>query len=116
MTIRQIAETIEGTLLCGEDHLDMEIKSACGADLMSDVMAFVREGVALLTGLVNPQAIRTADLMDIKVIIFVRGKTPPNDMLEEAIGNGQVIITTRYSMYEACGKLWEAGLKSGGMR
>lgn len=116
MTVRHIAQTLNGTLLAGEELLDMEIKSACGADLMSDVMAFVKEGVVLLTGLVNPQAIRTADLMDIKVIVFVRGKTPPPDMIEEAKANGQAVIATKHSMFVSCGLLWEAGLRSGGTR
>ena len=116
MKVRQIVETLEGTLMAGEELLDLDIKAACGADLMSDVMAFVKEGVVLLTGLVNPQAIRTADLMDIRVIVFVRGKVPPKDMVEEARANGQAVIATRYSMYMACGRLYEAGLRSGGTR
>ncbi len=116
MTVREIVSVLEGTLLTGEELLDLDIKSACGADLMSDVMAFVKEGVALLTGLMNPQAIRTADLMDIKVIVFVRGKKPPKDMIEEASANGMAIVATRYSMFLACGRLYEAGLRSGGIR
>lgn len=116
MTVRQILATLDGTLMSGEELLDLDIKSACGADLMSDVMAFVKEGVVLLTGLVNPQAIRTADLMDIKVIVFVRGKVPPRDMVEEAGRNGQAVISTKYSMFLACGRLYDAGLRSGGTR
>ncbi|HOX92548.1 MAG TPA: hypothetical protein PLC54_06470 [Spirochaetales bacterium] len=116
MTVAQITETLDGTLLVGQELLGLEIRSACGADLMSDVMAFVKENVVLLTGLVNPQAIRTADLMDIKVIVFVRGKTPPKDMLDEAAANGQAVIATKHTMFVSCGKLWEAGLRSGGTR
>jgi hypothetical protein len=90
-------DVLEGSLVTGENLLDLDIDSACGADLMSDVMAFVKENVVLLTGLVNPQSIRTADLMDIKVIVFVRGKAPPADMISEAERNGMAIITTKYS-------------------
>jgi predicted transcriptional regulator len=116
MTVRDIVSTLEGVLLTGEELLDTDIKAACGADLMSDVMAFVKEGVVLLTGLLNPQAIRTADMMDIKVIVFVRGKKPPKDMVQEANANGIALIATKYSMFLACGRLYEAGLRSGGTR
>lgn len=116
MTVREIVSTLDGLLLTGEELLDLDIKAACGADLMSDVMAFVKEGVVLLTGLVNPQAIRTAELMDIKVVVFVRGKKPPKDMLDEAAANGMAVVATKYSMFLACGRLYEAGLRSGGTR
>lgn len=116
MKISDIVQTLEGRLLTGDDLLDLEINSACGADLMSDVMAFVKEHVVLLTGLVNPQAIRTAEMMDIRVIVFVRGKTPTKDMIEEAKSNGMALIATKYSMFLACGRLYEAGIRSGGMR
>ncbi|MBU0937179.1 MAG: hypothetical protein KKI09_13775 [Spirochaetes bacterium] len=116
MKVADIVQTLEGKLLSGEQLLDTEISSACGADLMSDVMAFVKEHVVLLTGLVNLQAIRTAEMMDIQVIVFVRGKTPTKDMIEEATSNGMAIITTKYSMFLACGRLYEAGIRTGGMR
>jgi predicted transcriptional regulator len=90
--------------------------AACGADLMSDVMAFVKEKVVLLTGLVNPQAIRTADLMDIKVVVLVRGKSPTEDIVAMARENGMVLLSTKYSMFLACGRLYEAGLRGGGIR
>jgi predicted transcriptional regulator len=114
MTVRGIVDVLEGSLVTGENLLDLDIDSACGADLMSDVMAFVKDNVVLLTGLVNPQSIRTADLMDIKVIVFVRGKALPADMISEAERNGMAIITTKYSMFLACGRLYEAGIRAGG--
>ncbi len=116
MKVRDIVAKLEGVLYTGEDLLDTDIQAACGADLMSDVMAFVKENVVLLTGLVNPQAIRTADLMDIRVIVFVRGKTPPKDMIAEAERNGMAVIATKYSMFLACGRLYEAGIRAGGTR
>ena len=116
MKVRDIVAELEGVLYTGEDLLDIDIQAACGADLMSDVMAFVKENVVLLTGLVNPQSIRTADLMDIKVIVFVRGKTPPKDMIAEAERNGMAVIATKYSMFLACGRLYEAGIRAGGTR
>lgn len=116
MKVRDIVATLDGVLLTGEPLLDLDIQAACGADLMSDVMAFVKENVVLLTGLVNPQSIRTADLMDIKVIVFVRGKVPPRDMIAEAERNGMAVVATKYSMYLACGRLYEAGIHGGGTR
>jgi hypothetical protein len=83
---------------------------------MSDVMAFVKEQVLLLTGLVNPQVIRTAELLDIKVIVFVRGKHPTLDMVDMARDAQIILAGTKYPMYIACGKLYEAGLRSGGTR
>lgn len=116
MKVREIVETLEARLLAGEDLLDLDVSAACGADLMSDVMAFVKDGAVLLTGLVNPQAIRTAELMDIRVVVFVRGKVPPADMVEEARGNNMAVMSTKYSMFLSCGRLYEAGLRQGGTR
>lgn len=116
MTVGKIVEILDARVMTGEDCLDLEVASACGADLMSDVMAFVKDRVVLLTGLVNTQAIRTADLLDIKVVVFVRGKTPGEDMLSMARENGMILCTTKYSMFLACGRLYEAGLRAGGVR
>ncbi len=116
MKVRDILAELEGVLLTGEELLDVDIQAACGADLMSDVMAFVKENVVLLTGLVNPQSIRTADLMDIRVVVYVRGKVPPKDMVAEAAANGMAVIATKYSMFLACGRLYEAGIRGGGTR
>ncbi len=116
MTVGKIVEILDARVITGEADLGLEVGSACGADLMSDVMAFVKERVVLLTGLVNPQAIRTADLMDIRVVVFVRGKIPSEDMVEMARENGMILLSTRYSMFLACGRLYEAGLRQGGVR
>ena len=116
MTVHKISQVLDARVLVGEEQLDAEVSAACGADLMSDVMAFVKEGVVLLTGLVNPQVIRTADLMDIKVLVFVRGKKPGEDLLAQARENSMILLTTRYSMFLACGRLYEAGLRAGGVR
>jgi predicted transcriptional regulator len=116
MTVRQITDILEARVAAGEEQLDIEVSAACGADLMSDVMAFVKEKVVLLTGLVNPQAIRTADLMDIRVVVFVRGKSPTEDIVAMARENGMVLLSTKYSMFLACGRLYEAGLRGGGIR
>jgi len=116
MTVARIAEVLDAKIFTGEDSLGLEVSAACGADLMSDVMAFVKERVVLLTGLVNPQAVRTADLLDIRVIVFVRGKSPSEDMVEMARESGMILLGSKYSMFLACGRLYEAGLRGGGVR
>ena len=116
MTVAEAVSLVEGQFFCGEEKGDREILSACGADLMSDVMAFVKEQVLLLTGLVNPQVIRTAELLDIHSIIFVRGKSPSRDMIDMANEADIILCGTKFPMYISCGKLYEAGLKQGGTR
>jgi hypothetical protein len=116
MTVLEAVSILEGQFFCGEDKGGMEIASACGADLMSDVMAFVKDRVLLLTGLVNPQVIRTAELLDIHGIIFVRGKTPSMDMIDMANDSEIILAGTKLPMFISCGKLYEAGLKLGGTR
>jgi hypothetical protein len=116
MTVADAVKILDGQFFWGEDKASMEISSACGADLMSDVMAFVKDRVLLLTGLVNPQVIRTAELLDICCVIFVRGKTPSRDMIEMAEQSDIILAGTKLPMFLSCGKLYEAGLKSGGTR
>jgi hypothetical protein len=116
MIVSDVVKVVEGQFFSGEAMADMEIESACGSDLMSDVMAFVKERVLLLTGLVNPQVIRTAELLDIHCIIFVRGKAPTRDMIEMAEEAGIILGGTKLSMFLACGKLYEGGLRIGGTR
>jgi predicted transcriptional regulator len=116
MTVAEAIQVVDGQFFCGEDKGDREIASACGADLMSDVMAFVKDRVLLLTGLVNPQVIRTAELLDIHCVIFVRGKVPSREMIEMAKQSDIILAGTKLSMFLACGKLYEAGLKTGGTR
>ena len=117
MTVAEAIKLLEGQFFCGEDlSAEMEIVSACGADLMSDVMAFVKDRVVLLTGLVNPQVIRTAELLDIRAIIFVRGKTPSRDMIEMAEEAEIILGGTKDPMFLACGKLYTGGLQAGGIR
>ena len=94
----------------GNDMLDTEIHSACGSDLMSDVLAFVKEQGMLMTGLCNLQVVRTAEMMDMRCIVFVRGKTPGDDIVELARDSGIAVLTTPFRMYEACGRLYATGL------
>ena len=110
MKISEIVKLLEAEMLCGQDDLDREIKCACGADLMSDVLAFVKHDALLLTGLVNAHVVRTAEMMDITLIVFVRGKYPGEDVIEVAKEKGIALMTTKYTMFTACGVLYENGL------
>ena len=117
MTVREAVALLDGQFFCRDDMADRELTSACGADMMSEVMAFVKDsGVLLLTGLINPQVINTASLLDIHTIIFVRGKIPRPDMVEMARESDIILAGTKLPMFLSCGKIYEAGLKTGGTR
>ena len=116
MTVAEAIAVLDGQFFCGEENGGMEVSSACGADLMSDVMAFVKDRVLLLTGLVNPQVIRTATLLDIHAVIFVRGKVPSRDMIDMAREADIILGGTKLPMFISCGKIYEAGLRDGGTR
>jgi hypothetical protein len=110
MKIRELLEVLHGSILLENHRLDEEVPRGGAADLMSDVLAFGTEGMVLLTGLTNPQTVRTAEMAGINVVVFVRGKTPPPETLELARDSGITLLGTAYSMYEACGRLYASGL------
>ncbi|MBE6653679.1 MAG: hypothetical protein E7610_09745 [Ruminococcaceae bacterium] len=110
MKISTIQELLEADVVCGEEYLDHEVHSACGSDMMSDVLAYVKDQAVLLTGLVNPQVIRTAEMMDMVCIVFVRSKSPSEEMIRLAKESDMVILKTNKRMYEACGRLYVGGL------
>lgn len=110
MTISQAAEILGCDIICGHENMDRQLKSACGADLMSDVLAFAKEGCVLLTGMVNHHAIRTAEMLDVLCVVFVRGKRPDAEICELAKQCGITLLNCRHTLYEACGLLYKAGL------
>ena len=113
MKVRDIMSLLSADLCSGEDFLDKEVHTACGSDMMSDVLAFFKDQSVLLTGLCNPQVMRTAEMMDIVCIVFVRVKKPDAQMLALAAQKDLAVMTTPYSMFTACGRLYEAGLRGG---
>ena len=115
MLLSEVRDILNAEVLCGEDLLDTEVLSACGSDFMSDVLAYVKNQAVLLTGLVNPQVIRTADMMDMKCIVFVRGKRPDEGMLALAKERGMVVMATAKPMYPSCGELYLNGLRGSGL-
>ena len=110
MQLNEVKNILDAKILCGEDKMNTEVKSACGCDLMSDVLAFVKDQALLLTGLMNSQVVRTAEMMDMKAIVFVRGKTPSEEILELAKDAGIAVLSTELPLYMSCGKLYSLGL------
>lgn len=112
MKIKEIAVLTNGKVLCSEVAADTDVTSACAFDMMSDVLAFAGNENVLITGLVNPQVVRTAVMVDIACIVFVNGKKPDDGMIRLAENYGIVFIVTEMSTYEASGRLWQAGLRA----
>ena len=110
MTIREVVKIVDGKVLVGDDRLDAPVDTACGSDLMSDVLAFVKEKTVLITGLINPHVLRTSEMLDITCIVFARGKMPSEEMLEMAEEIGITVISSPLTTYTACGELYLHGL------
>ena len=115
MKLSEALRAIEGGVISKNVDLEQEVRGGGSADLMSDVLAFNQEEILLMTGLVNPQAVRTAEMAGIKAIVFVRGKLPPPETIALAEEKGVVLLASKYTMYETCGRLYKAGLPSGGV-
>ena len=113
MKVSDIARILKAEVLCEGDSMEAEVHTACGSDMMSDVLAFVKDQSVLLTGLVNPQVVRTADMMDMVCVVFVRGKEPSAEMVELAEDRGIALLKTPLRMFTACGLLYESGLHGG---
>ena len=112
MRLEEVITVIYGRVLTDGVVLRAEVEGGCGADLMSDVLASVQPHAVLLTGLCNPQVVRTAQMADVAAIVFVRGKMPGQDVIELANEAEIPLITTPYGMFELCGRLYKAGLPS----
>ncbi|MEW6619212.1 MAG: DRTGG domain-containing protein [bacterium] len=110
MKLRELKEILEAEILTDTSGLEIEVKMACGADLMSDVLSFTKARALLLTGLTNSQVIRTAEISDIKAICFVRGKKPPPETIDMAKEKNIPLLVTNLPMYESCGRLYQKGL------
>jgi hypothetical protein len=112
MKIREINELLNtGPVICCDDEVDFDVKFGFASDLMSDVLALANHDVILITGLTNIQTIRTAEMKDIKWIIFVRGKVPDDTAVELAKETGINILCTKETMFKTCGILFDHGLR-----
>ncbi|MCS7221427.1 MAG: DRTGG domain-containing protein [Anaerolineae bacterium] len=112
MRLEELIKIIDGEVLTKDNDLSKEIKGGFGADLMSDVLASIQPNAVLLTGLCNPQVVRTAQMADVAAIVLVRGKKPPQETIDLANQERIPLISTACGMFEACGRLHRAGLPS----
>jgi predicted transcriptional regulator len=110
MKIGTVKELLKANVECGGHRLEEEIDNAFGADLMSDVLAYAQGRTLILTGMVNTHVIRTAEMLDVPCILFVRGKKPTEEILKCASEHDMVILTTEKTLYTSCGILYNAGL------
>lgn len=113
MTIGEIKEILNARLLTPDTDPGAEVHAACGSDMMSDVLAYVKDQAVLVTGLNNPQVVRTAEMMDMVCIVFVRGKQPEPSVLALAQAKEIAVLSTDYAMFTACGLLYQSGLRGG---
>jgi predicted transcriptional regulator len=112
MNVQEVINLIQGKILTPDADMTREVKGGCGADLMSDVLASIQPNAVLLTGLCNPQVVRTALMADVTAIVLVRGKNPPRETVELAASENIPLITSPFGMFELCGRLRQAGLPS----
>lgn len=112
MNLIEVKAVLQAEVLCGTEWIDREVETVCGADLMSDVLAFTKEKTLLLTGLTNLQVVRTAEISDLVGIIFVRGKRPATELIQLAEENSIPLLVSECTLYEACGKLYAKGLRN----
>ena len=112
MQLREVLEIIDGKLISTDVDLTQEVVLGGGADLMSDLLAFGQEGMLLMTGLTNPQVVRTAEMAGVAAIVFVRGKIPPPETISLASQMGMPLLASKYTMFETCGRLYKAGLSA----
>ncbi len=114
MDLREVLTVLDGEIVSRQPGLRQEVVVGAAADLMSDVLAYSRPDSLLLTGLVHPQVVRTAEMAGIRAIVFVRGKHPPAETVSLAEELGIPLLSTHYTMYETCGRLYQVGLPGSG--
>ncbi len=114
MTLKQIKDILNAEEIFNWDLSDYEINKVCGCDLMSDVLSLNEISALLLTGLINPQVIRTVEMADIPAVCFIRGKRPREETVKLAEEKKIPLLCTRYPMFEACGRLYAEGLRGCG--
>ncbi|MGB9681921.1 MAG: DRTGG domain-containing protein [bacterium] len=106
MKLKELKEIVDAKVLYGEFNLEKEVSSFYASDLMSDILATAKESGILITAMVQPQVIRTVQMLDLIAIIFVGGKCPPEETLRLAREAEIPILVTKYSMFETCGKIY----------
>ncbi|SHJ01896.1 hypothetical protein SAMN02745975_01112 [Geosporobacter subterraneus DSM 17957] len=110
MKLSKVIEILNAELYSSFADLDMTFQYGKASDLLSDVLRFPAENSLLLTGLMNLQVVRTAEMLDIKGIVFVRDKKPSQEIIDLANQTGIVLMGTRFNLYKSCGLLYQYGL------
>jgi predicted transcriptional regulator len=110
MTLGEMKDILDAEVLIGDECMDIEVRDAFAADLLSDVLAFAKEGTLLITGITNTQVVRTAEMLELIGVVFVRGKKPDEDAVNLARIKKVPLLSTRYIMFETCGRLFRNGL------
>jgi predicted transcriptional regulator len=110
MKLGEMKDILGAEVVVGSESMDIEIRDAFAADLLSDVLAFAKEGTILITGITNPQVVRTAEMLELVGIVFVRGKKPDAETVRLAQIKKVPILSTRFIMFETCGRLFKSGL------
>ena len=111
MKLKEISELLNAKVLCGQERLDEEHETAFASDLMSDVLTLGDYNPVILTGLCNMQTIRTCEMGNLDIIVLVRRKKATEEMIEEAEDEGMVVMESDFSMFKACGLLFNAGMQ-----
>ncbi len=110
MKLSEIVEALDATVLACKDKIDIEVETCGASDLMSDILAAIAEGCILLTGLTTVQVVRTAMVAGVGAVVFVRGKTPPQEVIDLANEEGLPLISSPYSMFVSSGRLHACNL------
>lgn len=111
MKLFEVKDILKAKVASGADNLDMIVQSGAGGDLMSDILRGSKEGVLLLSGLNNIQLIRTAVIAGVSALVLVRGKEPDEEMKSQAARHGLPLLSTPFTLFTACGRLFRAGLR-----
>lgn len=111
MKLSEIKETLKAKVYVGEDKLDVSVTAGAGSDLMSDLLTGPTNGVVLLSGLNNLQVIRTSVIAGVAALVIVRGKEPDPEMITHAREHDLPLLSSPFTMYTACGRLFRNGLR-----
>jgi predicted transcriptional regulator len=112
MTLKEVRDILNADVISGNHDLGKEIKCAFAAELLSDVLALSQEGALLITGFTHSQVVYAADLANLCAILFIKGKRPSEETKLLAVQKKIPLLTTSFMMFEACGLLYEYGLKT----
>jgi predicted transcriptional regulator len=110
MKLHEIVGILKADVFSGQTYLDKVVKAAAASDLMSDVLRGPTDGAILLTGLNNIQVIRTSVIAGLSAVVIIRGKRPTEEMITQAREHEIPLLSTPFTLFSACGRLFARGL------